>query len=56
MFKEHQMEKRFWHVIGRIGLAIWELACRRSQIQSSSAPLERPERPVIEIPYRFRFN
>jgi hypothetical protein len=23
MFKEQQMEKRFWHVIGLIGLAIW---------------------------------
>ena len=26
MFKEQQMEKRFWHVIGLIGLAIWENA------------------------------
>jgi hypothetical protein len=25
MFKEQQMEKRFWHVIGLIGLAIWLL-------------------------------
>ena len=24
MFKEQQMEKRFWHMIGLIGLAIWE--------------------------------
>jgi len=26
MFKEQQMEKRFWHVVGLIGLAIWDNA------------------------------
>jgi hypothetical protein len=24
MFKEQQMEKRFWHVVGFIGLAVWD--------------------------------